>query len=453
MPPHTRTAQELRILEDFAKYKRGVEETMEQVAWIAQSQKQDGAGQNKYNVPVPARNDPKQGGARQNQIVPAQNDPKQGGARQNQLVPAQNDPKQGGARQNQLMPHRVLVPAQDALGNSLNLYFQELHLHGDTNHHGASNEETEEYFSFRFSKFLKSCLVAAAVCTAGVCAVYSYVVPTKDLYESLYKIPGIKYPMHLARFALDTSDASEALQDCIRSKTLNKSDLAGLTRCWEYVYDDLGKNARLLVFEGNPSYIHEIITRPQFFNLLGGVPRRNSVKLTPWIPNLTHKEICALIDENRNGAIELGEVDAAKHKNFLVVAGLEDQKYVAALRRILTDNPDTHYSQCIAWLETLPQSNPQLPETTLLERLASDVATYVCGIAPYVVIAVLSSRGTGGGRGGGAAFMRHAGTAAMQHAITGGGMKRPWKPHINILADPAQLSAFTGDGNPLGNTP
>jgi hypothetical protein len=80
MSHRTRTPQELRMYETLAKHKRGLEETMERVAWIVQSQKQEGARQNKHNV----------------------------------LVPARNDPKQGGARQNQLMPHNVLVPASGA---------------------------------------------------------------------------------------------------------------------------------------------------------------------------------------------------------------------------------------------------------------------------------------------------------------------------------------------------
>jgi hypothetical protein len=378
----------------------------------------------------------KQEGARQNKRMP-----------HNVLVPARNDPKQEGARQNQLMPQNVLVPAQNAPGNSDNRVVIKLderllhskpgtnvplvHVSYDTYYYGAPNEGYCKYFIKKIWKY--GCIPAVSVFVFNP-------IPRKDLFELCYKLPMIKQSMHFFRLALDARDASDALHKCIASKNLKSSDLAGLTRCWEDVYDDLGKSAWLIVFEGNPSYINEIITRPQFFNLLGGNPRTNSAELTPWISNLTHEEICALMDENLNGTIKLGEVDAAKHKNFLVVVGPQDQRYVEELRRILTDNPDTHYSQCIAWLETLPQSDPQMPETTFLERLGSNVATFVWGIAPALVMCYF----TGPAGAGTLARVGHV----VAHASVS--QTPPWTPHINKAAEPAQLPVFAGDGNRLG---
>jgi hypothetical protein len=181
----------------------------------------------------------------------------------------------------------------------------------------------------------------------------------KMLAEFCYTVPGLKESMHLAGFAFD---ASAALDKCSESKNLQESDSAGSTVCWEYVYDGYQK-ASLIIHKGKPSYNTGTITKPYLFKLLGGKPQENSASLTPWIAHLTHEEICKVMDDDMNGRIHLGEVDAAKHKFFLVV-GIEDQKYVDELKRMLNEKPDTpHYSQCIAWLKTLPKSDPQMPET------------------------------------------------------------------------------------------
>jgi hypothetical protein len=408
------------MLEEYAEHNRGLEETMQQVARIVQSQKQEGARQNQHNVPVSARNDPKQGGARQNQPMP-----------RDELVLAENDQGNSDKRMVVGIDARLL---RSLIGTNRPLVINNVVTHNNVVHnHGSSapNEGSCKYFIKKIWKYR----------IPIISFVVFHPMSWKDVFESCYKLPlpGIKESMHYLRLALDDRDASHALQDCIASKKLNSSDLAGLTRCWEHVYDDFGKSARLRVVEGTPSYMNERITRAQFFNLLGGAPRTNSAALTPWTSNLTHKEICELIDENLNGTVELGEVDAAKHKKFLVVAGPQDQTYVEALRRILTNNPDTHYSKCIEWLETLPQSDRQMLKPTFLDTLASEVAMYVRNVAPYVVIGVLSAGATG------ATF-----TGAIGHAITGrlanAAIEHTWTPHIN--AEPV----FAGHGNRLGNT-
>lgn len=422
-----------RLLEACAKYKADVQTEIANI-------QQEAARQNQRNPPNVQRN-------QANVLKLAQNAPIQEAARQKQRNPP-------NVQHNQA---KVLMLSQSAPGNPHNLSVLELkvderlldsktahfHFNQDTYHINPKQEEGHS------KSYIKTFLVHTCIQVFSSAIISATTDVYLSPYESLHWIPPIKFAMHNFNFALDASEAWVALHNCIKSKELKISNKAGLTSCWEEVYDKFGKKATILVVKGTPTYMNEPLTKPQFFDLLEGNPQTNSVELTPWIADLTPKEICALIDENRNGAIELGEVEAAKRNKFLVVvAGLEDQKHLAKLNIILTDDPDTH-SQCIAWLNTLPRSNPQIEGPTFLKRLGSNVARTVLNYGPMLVMCYFTGPAGAGTLARVAHVVAHA---SVSHVVD----SQTWIPEENVLPEiPAfagvKIPAFTGPGNTVGN--
>jgi len=229
---------------------------------------------------------------------------------------------------------------------------------------GASLPRILNYMPhIQFSTILKT------VISSGIIMQVYQLSDCKLLAESCYKVPGLKYPMHYAGIAFD---ASAVLDKCCESKNLQDSDtdFTDTAACLEHVLSGY-RAAWLITDNGKHSHNTVPITRARLFKLLGGNPRENSAELTPWIAHLPPNKICEVMDHDKDSTISPGEVNTAKYKIFLVVDTPDQEASVDKLKQMLKQMKDQRYSQCIAWLSTLPTSNPEMPEPTIWESLPS----------------------------------------------------------------------------------
>jgi hypothetical protein len=415
---------------DVSRYAKILEKREERVQKFIANIQQEVTKLNPPNVPMLAQNAQIQAGARQKQCNP----PNVLHNEAYMLMVALNDPEN---------PHNLGVMVLEANENQLpsggiTVFQNNFEIYVPK---AEKTKQEAEHSNSYIKQYLFPACIQFITYNIGAVAHAVYLRP----YESCQWIYGMKTGMRWIHYAFDASEASAALRNCIASKKVMFENKAGLTTCWEDVYDKYGKKAKVIVVNGTPGYIEAPLTRPQFFELLKGKPQKNSVELTPWIADLTPEDICALIDKNGNKTIELEEVKAAKHDIFLV-AGLEDQIHLDRLNRMLTDNPETHGSQCIAWLNTLPQSNPEIPGLTGWGKFKYNMATTLVEYAPILVISVLQMAATGGGPGAGKAFVTLlAGNFANRIG------REKWIPVDNVL-DPNTVTGqpFGGSGNKVG---